>query len=1840
MSKSLTLSLPYSSIWTYDPPSSPVFYTKGLNRSRGESLGKDHPKEKEKDKDWERERASKSKSTSQSPSTIPRASMTSDPIKTKTPSAKAKVLPWVQGVHDSEGSIPDGMFGPYNSRPASMVEQPTTAPRHPFAYTPASRPSLPFAAIANNSNTGAGHQAQSSKGQRPESEAFSRGAGMRDLSGGHVLGGVRVRGDETPAGESGTSPGEGTFGMEGKPGQRTPPPLSKSPLPPTTKPPSPDSPSNTRQAQEQEHHLHKPHHPYPFSPAEALAKQRSAMADARAAALAQLEAAQHNADELLEGQMREVLSMDITQDGGGGGGGEGGQKEKGPRQTFDTTTSVPSFGHIHHQNGMPISTRPSLQTAPDGFFPPFSHAQAQGHTSAPPDVFRIPFGVPTGTHVPRPLMVLRDSSGGAGGLGLGGLGGLAALAGGGGQRRGDERSAYVETVPDVSLLFKEEEVLSPEHTLRTDGRTEGSRSRAVSPAAARTESHLLPSHSQHPTERLLPTQATRAPSSPLVPSPKPASQVPSMATKTTVRGSKTSRAAAKEEKKAAKAASKAGTGRPLAGPGTSDYTQIPPDSYVSTFPGGMLPRNQLQSTHGTSLSMPPPPHSLQVPGSNQTSGNGGGSGTVYTETGVGSVPVPGSGAPPPTFAGTQYTSMAVPNVSQMEAHEHPLVAMSAWGPGPGGLQAQITGQGQGQQAGGYAPSLQPQGTGYAQSQSQGMPSQAAASQQQVQGGFAPSQAPPAPLQSQATGYAQSQVPPQGTTVYSQAPPASLAPQATGYAPSQAHPQGTTVYSQAPPASLHPQGTGYAQSQVPPLGTVYSQAPPTTIHPQATGGLQTQAPSTHALTQAPGGTVYTQDPSTIFPQGLGLDRLAAAFHGQVPMNFGQAIAPGQAYNAVEENHEVQVNHSPLESGQIDESLLSPTLSQPSSLPSTTLSNVKRLIDSSRYHDETLCQLLDAARLNLIGGEAKKALQRAARARVVELKELRERGEEEDRGGETPGFGNGHSHSHLHTFVATEYDESRESRGKERSKEKRRRRSKSRKGRTASGKSDKARTTVAVEEKEEGAPAWAQDIMARLTAFDQRFTALEGQKPTDQPLPLSSRREAYSQFSREVPSGLIDDLIYNGLPSSGPTGGGVDNSQGFPQSAAVAVGSAPTQSQAPPTMDGIGVGVPPGVAQSQRAASGVPSHYSHMPIPNVSAGITPGQHQPSQYAPTQAAPFQYAPTTHQNAPTLAPTQISRQHHPGAGGAMGGPRNASGDLLWGSEVELPKMGTTPKKGFNEGPTINILAPTESGPGTMARTVSGKSIETERLRNGGGMDAVTNDEAVSEHTLPTAALPDPREKDLPPQPAESEQSQPPGSTPDDALTNAQRSVSGTHLASHAPTTTVAGTVPRQMSPPGVGSQYASSWQPDQWPPRLKTKTAGTQPSQARGSPSQYTQHPQSSHIVQGSPSQLRQQAQTSKSVRGSPPPPVPTQASNLTQVGMLDPNMPMWSGHETALGTGTVAGRQGTMYHTAIQTPSSVRPPTAFPTQTSNPTTFPANSTAQPPLLETMTSLQAASNILSNDSPPPSRRDILRITDPLASGPSGGWRPWDLLTQRLYSWALIMEEKSFVRALEDISLGRQVGEFPLSVFMMLAYKRWVRKTLSENPAAPCDKLFVPPNLAIAINAAVHGRQYREAKEILLDLWDCVGQKEPPRIIVALAPLGDEVDEWAAHRYDLSNKHLTSYRVSHLSEIKTDGRSFWWWEVIRQAWPQSNVPTMEELESRGGQRIINEHRAPEYKHENSLYAANISRNLLLGHRPERTHDLTKQREVIWAEMKRLLGKKRNGRLIVDPDAPEHLYDT
>jgi len=66
---------------------------------------------------------------------------------------------------------------------------------------------------------------------------------------------------------------------------------------------------------------------------------------------------------------------------------------------------------------------------------------------------------------------------------------------------------------------------------------------------------------------------------------------------------------------------------------------------------------------------------------------------------------------------------------------------------------------------------------------------------------------------------------------------------------------------------------------------------------------------------------------------------------------------------------------------------------------------------------------------------------------------------------------------------------------------------------------------------------------------------------------------------------------------------------------------------------------------------------------------------------------------------------------------------------------------------------------------------------------------------------------------------------------------------------------------------------------------------------------------------------------------------------------------------------------------------------------------------------------------------RDRIHIIDSMQTNDKAD--AWDLVTQQLYSWALVWPEEVLTNALHDISLGKQVGEVPLTTFMMMTYKR-----------------------------------------------------------------------------------------------------------------------------------------------------------------------------------------------------------
>ena len=279
----------------------------------------------------------------------------------------------------------------------------------------------------------------------------------------------------------------------------------------------------------------------------------------------------------------------------------------------------------------------------------------------------------------------------------------------------------------------------------------------------------------------------------------------------------------------------------------------------------------------------------------------------------------------------------------------------------------------------------------------------------------------------------------------------------------------------------------------------------------------------------------------------------------------------------------------------------------------------------------------------------------------------------------------------------------------------------------------------------------------------------------------------------------------------------------------------------------------------------------------------------------------------------------------------RKGNGTVLsWGSnaDVELPApdVRVTPPQAAP--PLIKIQAPTDSNLGKSLRNVSGSQAGTARTMHTGPRQSppksfATRDEAQS---LPSAAVPDPAERDLPPPPSES-------------------------IRSHRDSSV-------SKSPPIPSIQARLSDHRGDTPISMREALEGVTPTLPPPQPSQ---------------------------------PKISTPVNFVTVPSMMRPVM----------SSSGVAESGHTGYKTALQT-------------------LPAT---------------------------PPQKDRVTVNE-LGTDEHYKPNPWDLVTQRLYSWAVVWEENSFSRAMEEISLNRQVdlptlrsnlqvGEFALTIFVMMTFKR-----------------------------------------------------------------------------------------------------------------------------------------------------------------------------------------------------------
>ena len=126
----------------------------------------------------------------------------------------------------------------------------------------------------------------------------------------------------------------------------------------------------------------------------------------------------------------------------------------------------------------------------------------------------------------------------------------------------------------------------------------------------------------------------------------------------------------------------------------------------------------------------------------------------------------------------------------------------------------------------------------------------------------------------------------------------------------------------------------------------------------------------------------------------------------------------------------------------------------------------------------------------------------------------------------------------------------------------------------------------------------------------------------------------------------------------------------------------------------------------------------------------------------------------------------------------------------------------------------------------------------------------------------------------------------------------------------------------------------------------------------------------------------------------------------------------------------------------------------------------------------------------------------------------PWLRVQQRLLGWALVWPITELEQASYSTEKGQQIDEVALTIWSTQVYKRYVRATLTHSPPGPVDRLFVPPNMADAINNAVFHGRHGDAAEMLRDLWSPFGFDGIPRLLLVLSRHRRDDNHWVVHKF------------------------------------------------------------------------------------------------------------------------------
>ncbi|KAF5346970.1 hypothetical protein D9758_010125 [Tetrapyrgos nigripes] len=222
----------------------------------------------------------------------------------------------------------------------------------------------------------------------------------------------------------------------------------------------------------------------------------------------------------------------------------------------------------------------------------------------------------------------------------------------------------------------------------------------------------------------------------------------------------------------------------------------------------------------------------------------------------------------------------------------------------------------------------------------------------------------------------------------------------------------------------------------------------------------------------------------------------------------------------------------------------------------------------------------------------------------------------------------------------------------------------------------------------------------------------------------------------------------------------------------------------------------------------------------------------------------------------------------------------------------------------------------------------------------------------------------------------------------------------------------------------------------------------------------------------------------------------------------------------------------------------------------------------------------------------------------------PWERIHQKLLDWAISLPISELDEALNSTTHGRSVSDIALRIWTSQTYKRYIHSRMTGSPGGVVDCLFVDPRMAHMINTSISEGEYRDAGRMLRELWDTSGLQGAPRLLVVLAKQFTDEHHWVVHNFSLPDGALTTY---HFYPDAHDfyRPAFQWLSVIRLAWPDVAI-------SLGMLKLVHARQSMQLAVDNSVAAAGVWYNIIMGLPVEHSVDLERLRDVIGTEVRSL----------------------